>query len=110
VSLELDELDSVLASATSSLSSTSSAGPSSTGTSGGGSSGSTMNSRMSGGSVARLGGTGQSAFSRKITNPKWLMNENTTKAVKSQSRLAVRPCMTAAGSCGRGWTGGGSMN
>ena len=45
-----------------------------------------------------------------MTNPKWVMKENITKAVNSQSMPAMKPPTTAAGSCGRGCTGGGTTN
>jgi len=43
-------------------------------------------------------------------NPKWVMNENITNAVKSQSIPAANPPTTAAGSWGLGWIGGGATN
>jgi hypothetical protein len=38
------------------------------------------------------------------------MNENITNAVNIQSMLFAKPPRAAAGSCGRGWTGGGTTN
>jgi hypothetical protein len=42
--------------------------------------------------------------------PNIVMNVNTTNDVNSQSMLRTKPARAAAGSCGRGWTGGGSTN